>query len=172
MTKVGACGNCGLNPGFGAQAPGAEIEQQTAADIMQVGEPARVSELCEFLCRRGGHEADLLEVGAMHRENRGRPVDHVLIIDEVSPVGRSDLLQHRAALSHDVGDAERSADLDQLTPRDKDSSTLGQRIEGEHQRAGRIVDRESILGSGQLREQGAAMIRSLASGARCKVVLQ
>jgi hypothetical protein len=108
----------------------------------------------------------------MHRQNRGRPVDRVLIIDKVSSVGGTHLLQHRAALSHDVGDAERSADFDQLATRDDDSSTLGQRIEGEHQRAGRIVDRQSILGSGQLREQGAAMIRPLASSARCEVVLQ
>jgi hypothetical protein len=70
-------------------------------------------------------------------------------------VRRADLDQERARLAHDLGDAEASADLDQLTTRD-DHLTSGarERAHCEQRRGGAIVDHERVLRAGELTEQG------------------
>ena len=70
-------------------------------------------------------------------------------IGEMGAVGGADLAQPRAGACHDVGQAERAADLDQLAARDDRLAPVGQRVQRQHQGAGIVVDGERRLGPGQ-----------------------
>ncbi len=55
-------------------------------------------------------------------------------------VGGADFDQFNAAGSHDIGDAEWSANLDQLTTGNQGASPAGQSRQAEHDGTGVIVD--------------------------------
>ena len=66
---------------------------------------------------------------------------------------------------HDVGHAERAADLDQLAARDDDLAAARQRVEHEQHRGGVVVDDGRVLGAGQLAQQAAQVVVALAAPA-------
>ena len=93
-------------------------------------------------------------------------------IAQMGAVGGTDLAQPRAGALHDVGQAERAADLDQLAARDDRLAPGRQRVQCQHQRAGIVVDRERRLGAGQAHEPGGDMVVALAAPAAVEIVFQ
>ena len=57
------------------------------------------------------------------------------------------------ALAHDVGNAERAADLDQLAARDDHFAPVRERVEHEQHGGGVVVDDGRGLGAGQFAQQ-------------------
>ena len=68
-------------------------------------------------------------------------------------IGGADLDEPRAGLPHDVGNAERAADLDQLAARDDDLAPAGERAEHQQHGRGVVVDDGGGFGAGQLAQQ-------------------
>jgi hypothetical protein len=77
-------------------------------------------------------------------------------------VGGADLCQPAASARHDVGHAERTADLDQLAARDNDFAAFSERVQDQQHRRGVVVDQTRILGTGQTPQQTADMVVALA----------
>ena len=84
-------------------------------------------------------------------------------------VGGADLDQLRAGARHDVGHAERAADLDQLAARDDRLAPARERVEHEQHRGGVVVDDGRVLGAGQFAQQAAHMIVALAAPAAAEI---
>ena len=87
-------------------------------------------------------------------------------------VGGADLAQDGAGAGHDVGDAEGTADLDQLAAGDRDLLAQGQRIQHQQHGGGVVVDHGSGLGAGEVAEQGGDMVVALAAAAGGEVEFQ
>ena len=73
---------------------------------------------------------------------------------------------------HDVGHPEGAADLDQLAARDDRLAALRQRVQGEEDGGGVVVDDGGVLGAGQLDEEVAQDRVALAALAAVEVELE
>ena len=113
-----------VNPGFQRfahgrlfrQAVGCQVDEKAAAEILEDRYLMLLGKLCQGLTADRFGETEDAVVAGVHLENqRCLLADRVPIIVEMSLVGRTDFDQLDAADSHDVGDAEGAADLDQLT---------------------------------------------------------
>jgi hypothetical protein len=90
------------------------------------------------------------EIGRVNLEQeRGLPRNGVLVIGKARPVRGPHLYQPGAALRHDVGDPERSADLDELPAADDHFPPPGVGRETEQYGGGVVVDDVGALGAGQ-----------------------
>ncbi len=99
-------------------------------------------------------EAGEAEVARMHlQQESGRRADGALVVREPRPVGRADFDDPGAGGSEDLRDAERTADLHQLAPRDDDLAAGGERSERQEQCRRTVVRHPRGLGAGELREQ-------------------
>ena len=74
--------------------------------------------------------------------------------------------------SHDLGDAEAVADLDELSARDDDLAPAGERGEREHERRSAVVDADRRLGAGQLADERGHVILARAARTRGEVELE
>jgi hypothetical protein len=83
-----------------------------------------------------------------------------------------DLDQLGAALLHDVGDAERAADLDELAARHDHRALRRERRQGEQDRRRAVVHGERRLGAGQSREPALDAGAAIAAPAGVEVELQ
>src|SRR5437667_2133658 len=145
--------------------PSGEVEQQAAAQIEQARDPGAARHGGDVARGHFAREARHPEVGAVHLEEQARRgADGALIVLGVRAVRGSHLDELRARAGHDVGDAERPADLHQLAARHDRVAVAGQAREREQQRAGRVVHDERVLRARELGEQPAAEV--VASAAR------
>ena len=93
-------------------------------------------------------------VGRMNLENHGRiGRNGTLVIGQVCSVGGANLDKLGARRLHNVGNAEATADLDELAAAHDDLFARG--MGGQHQqhRGGIVVDDERILGTGKRADQ-------------------
>src|SRR5207245_3543893 len=98
-----------------------QIEKIAAALIHENGDLAPAAERRHLAEGRLGGEPDDPVVARMHLEDETGPRPYrPLDIRQTRLVRRPDFPEDRAALAHDVGDAEGAADLDQLSPRHDD----------------------------------------------------
>src|SRR5215469_12677697 len=74
------------------------------------------------------------------KQNASVLVDGMFIISDAGPVGSTYLAKNGIRLRHDVANAERSADLDQLAARHDDFSASGQRVQREPHGRSIVVD--------------------------------
>ena len=114
-------------------------------------------------------EAGDFEVRAMHAEQEARAVvDGALVVGDARAVGGADFAQRGLRLRHHVGNAERAADFDQFAAGDDDFAAFGQRVQGEQNGGGVVVDddgRERCAGASLGWQPGPAhMIVEIASG--------
>src|SRR5208282_5267759 len=87
------------------------------------------------------------EVGTMHAEQEaGAVVDCIFVIGGARTGGGGNFAQGCTRLRHHVGDAEGAADFDQLSARDQDFAALGQRVQGEQNGGGVVVDHDRRYG--------------------------
>ena len=123
--------------------------QQARADIEHERHAGLAGELGELGGRRRGREADHAVVRRMHLQDRGgRVLQGGLVVGDTCAVRRSDLDQACAGGTHDVGDPELAADLDQLAARDEHLLALGEHGQRKHERRRTVVHDERGLGIG------------------------
>ena len=79
-----------------------------------------------------------------------------LVVLPVRSVGGADLDEPGARPRHDVGDAERAADLHQLAAGHDRLAVARQGREGDEQRPRRVVHDQRVFGAGELEQQIAA----------------
>ena len=119
---------------------------------------------CQFLDRRLFGESGDLKIGAMHAQQQpGLFIDRPLVVGHPGAVGGAYFAQGGVRLRHDVRDAERSADLDQLSARDDDFSALGQGVERQQDGGCVVVDDDGgdvLCGAGAVTRE--AWIQQLA----------
>ena len=82
----------------------------------------------------------------------------LLVIGKLGLVGGADLDQPRRARGHDVGDAERAADLDQLAARDDDFAAAAENRQRQQHRRGVVVDHQRVLGAGERRDDAGDVV--------------
>ena len=139
---------------LGGEAVGREVDQGAAAEVVDDGDAAAPAEGGELLDPRFFGETDDAVVAVMDAEDGpGRLADGRLVVAEVGLVGRPDLAEDGAARGHDVGHAERTADLDELAARNDDLLAAGERVQDEDGRGGVVVGHGGRLGAGELPEQ-------------------
>jgi len=127
----------------------------------------------ELRRRRLGHEACELEVAAMNLDDdAGVGAERTAVIVDVGAIRGSDLDESRAALAHDLGDAEAATDLDQLAARDDRVASVGKRVEYQHERRRAVVDHERILGARQLPQKSGAVGVARSTRAASDIVLE
>src|SRR5581483_6610209 len=95
-----------------------------------------------------------------------RVLERALVVTEMRLVRRPDLDEARARLSHDVGDPEAPADLDELTERDDDASPRGEGGEGDERRRGVVVDDGRRGRAGHLAEESGDRLLAAVALAR------
>src|SRR5882672_10003251 len=79
----------------------------------------------------------------MYAQQQSRAlVDGFLVVGDAGAISGANLAQDRARLSHDVGYAERSADLDQLSARDDDLAAFSQSVQRQQDGGSIVVDHD------------------------------
>ncbi len=95
----------------------------------------------------GGEPPDDVVAGMHLHDQGGLRADRGGVVVEVRPVRRADLAQPASRAGHDVGHAERAADLDQLAAGDRHLLAERQGIEGQQDGGGVVVDGGRGLGA-------------------------
>ena len=79
------------------------------------------------------------------------------------PIGGANLTQHGPGTCHDIGDAERSADLDQLAARYGHLPPQRQRVQDQQHGSRIVVDHGCRLGPGDVAQQAGHVLVPLAA---------
>ena len=105
------------------------------------------------------------------KDRAGARGDRAGVVARVGPIRRPDLDQFRARASQDVGDAEATTDLDELTARDDDLLARRERGERKQDGGGVVVHHAAVLGLGQVGDEPARVTVSLPPLSGDEVVL-
>ena len=142
------------NRGLVGKPVGAQVDERPRAQILHHGNSPLPSEPGQLARGDLGRESHHPVVGGVNLEEQGRVrSDGLGVVAQVRPVGGAHLAQAGPAAQHDVGDAELAADLDQLSPRHHHLAAAGQRLQGEQDGGGVVVDDERVLGARQAPEE-------------------
>jgi hypothetical protein len=87
------------------------------------------------------------------QQERGLGPDRLRVVVQVRPVRGPHFTEDGSASEHDVGDPELAADLDQLTAGDQDFLAMSERLQGEEDGGGVVVDDQRVLGAGEAPEE-------------------
>ena len=131
-----------------------EVDQGAGAHVVDDGQPAVVAQADKFVQRHFGGEAEDLVVARMDAEDGGGVLgDRPLVVTEMGLVRRAHLDELHAGGGHDLGQAERAADLDQLPAGDDHLAAGRHGVEHDRRGGGVVVDHGGRLGAGQLPQQ-------------------
>jgi hypothetical protein len=109
----------------------------------------------------------------VHLQEQGGPRgQRATVILDPGSVRGPDLDELGAGSRQDVGQAELTADLDQLAPRDEHLATPRERGERQHEGRGVVVHDERVLGAGERGEQELRARRAPSTLAGAPVHLQ
>ena len=109
----------------------------------------------------------------MHLQDHGRVGrDRSHVVGKVRLVRGADFHHSGVRLRHDVGDAERPADLDELAARDDSFVTCGEFGEHHHDCCGVVVHSNCGLGAGERADELLAVGMARAASHRVGVVFQ
>ena len=152
--------------GLVRQAPGLEIDQRAAAEILDQRQPLLARQRHQLGRRhRLGEAFDGVVRGMDLHDRRGVGTDRRGVVLEMRAIGGADLDQSAAGAGHDVGNAEGAADLDQLAARDDDLAPVGQRVQHQQHGGSVVVDGGRGLGAGEPQQPGGDVIVTLAARA-------
>jgi len=121
------------------------VEQRQA---VLVGERGQRGQL-----RTGGEALDPVVGGVDGEDGAARPAERLGVVVQVGAVGGADLDQRDPGGLHDRGQAELTADLDQLATRHHHFTATRQAAEGQQQRPGRVVGDQRRRRPGRLAQQ-------------------
>ena len=131
-----------------------EVDEHAGALVLHDRHAVHGAEVDEVGERDLVGEADDAVVARVHLEHQpGVCGQRALVVREVRLVRRADLDHPGAGLGHDVGDAERAADLDELPAGDDRLAAARERRDAEHDGGGVVVDRHRGLGAGEPAQQ-------------------
>ena len=150
-----------------------QIHQRAAAQVHHEWQPPGVRKRREFLL--GHHRGETLDrvVAGVHlHEQRTARADGLLEIGEMGAIGGADLAQAAARARHDRGNAERSADFDELAARDDHLLARRERSEHQQYRGGVVVHHRGGLSAGEFGEQRFDMGVAVATHPGCELVLE
>ena len=160
------------------QAPGLEIDQSAAAEVLDHRQPLLACQRHQLGGRnRLGEALHGVVRGVDLHDRRGVGADRGGVIPEMRAVGGANLDQAAAGACHDVGNAEGAADLNQLAARHDHLATppllsAGQGAQRQQHRAGIVVDGGGSLRPGQSAKPGRDVIVALAATAVVQLVFQ
>ncbi len=99
------------------------------------------------------------EIARVDLEDQGRSLSHgPLVIAPVRPVRGSHFPEDGAAFFHDLGNAELSADLDELAPGNHRLPSFRQRVQDEKNGGGVVVHHEGVLRPREGAQKGADVV--------------
>jgi hypothetical protein len=169
---IGAIGDRAPGRRLPGQAPRCEVDHEAAAEIVDERNAGFGRDGRQVARGNVPHEPVHREIRPVHFDDRsGRGGQRATIVVEMRAVRRAHLDEPDVSLRHDVGNAERSADLDQLTARDEYITSRRECPDGEEQRRCTVVDHERVGCSRQLREQLTYATMPRAALARRKIEL-
>ena len=118
------------------------------------GPKGGVDQRCEFVASWRMGETDDLVIARMAFQKDGRVrIDGLCVVLRACLVCRADFPENRAALLNDIGQTERSADLDQFTSRCDHFPALRGGHKAEEDRRGAIVHNQSGFSTGKLADE-------------------
>ena len=86
----------------------------------------------------------------MHPQQQRRVLGNGLgIVPQMRFIGRAHLAQDGATATHDIGDTELPADLDELPSRHNDLSSRRQGLQGQEDRRRIVIHHQRGLGPGE-----------------------
>jgi hypothetical protein len=106
------------------------------------------------------------------QEGPGPLSDRRLVVGESGPVRGAHLAEDRSSLDDDLGDAEPSADLDELGAGDDDLAARGEGGQDEQHRPRVVVDHDRVLGAAERRGKPPEVIVPGAAAPGLEVVLE
>ena len=119
------------NARFAAHANRIQIKQSAAAEVFNKRDASFLCQCNQILNSRLLCKSGDLEIRAVHAQNQPSPlVEGALVIRDASAIRSTHFAQDGVGFCHDVGNAERAADFNQLAARDDDLAAVSQRIEG------------------------------------------
>ena len=153
-----------------------EVGERAAAEVLDQRHARLVGQLRQ-LGQLGLRDEPLhAEVAAMHAQDRAHVlavlVQRLGVVLQIRAIGGAHLHQRRARELHDLGHAERAADLHQLAARDDDLLARGDPGQRQQDRGGAVVDRQRRLGARQARDPALDADAAVAALALLQVVLQ
>ncbi len=173
VTRFGAGGDRLPRRRLGGQPPARQVDQRAAAEVDHERHAALAAERGQLGLGDAGGEALHRVVAGVHlHQQRAARAERLGVVAQVGAVGGADLDQLRAGPPHDVRDAERAADLDQLAARHRHLLPRRQRVEEQEHRGGVVVDGGRRLGAGQLAQQPFEVVVAVAAAAGGDVVLE
>lgn len=151
----------------------AEIDECAAAEILE-------NRNSVVACK--GHQAAEIDAGCktddpiitgVHFEEQTRTfADRLLVVRQVRSIRGPDFPEADAAFRHDVGDAERAANLDEFATRHHDLFAFCKRIQRDEERGGIIVDDRGGLRAGEVSRKLLNQCFSLPALTAGKVVFE
>ena len=98
--------------------------------------------------------------------------DRALVVRRVRAIGRAHFFENRATPGHDLRNPERAANLNQLAARDDHFLAARERVQGQEDRGGVVVDDGGRFGTGEIDEKLFDHLLTPAAFAEIEVVLQ
>jgi hypothetical protein len=133
-----------------------EIDQHATAQIDDERDAVLMRELSEVgFGHRRGEPLNRVIAGVHLHDGGGARGERFGEILEMRAVGGADFDQFDAGALHDVGDAKRAADFDQLAARHQHflfAALRAQRVECEIHRGGVVVDHHRAVAAGEPRD--------------------
>ena len=155
------------------QAVLAQVDERAAPKIFHHRNAVRLADRHKLGERHfGGKADDAVVAGVDLQEQRGLVGDRLLVIRRMRAVRRPDLLEHGAALGHDLRNPEGAADLNQLAARDDHFLAVRERVERQQHGGGVVVDHGGGLGAGERLKKRLDDIFSFAALALLEVVFE
>ncbi len=156
--------------GLARQSIGAQVDQRAAAQIDRKRHAPLARERGELFEFDAVREAlDRVVAGVDFHQQRAARAERFLVVAQMRAVGGADLDQFRPGARHDVGNAERAADLDQFAARHDHFAARRER--GEHQQHRRriVVDDGCSLRASELAQQVVDQVVAVAARAAVEI---
>ena len=171
--EVDAFGERFVDGRFMRQAVTHEVDQGARTEVVYKGQPVFTGQLTQILPGNRIGEAAHLVVTRMHlHQQRGTFIDRVFVVAQMRAIGGSGFAEDAIGALHDLGHAERAADLHEFAAGNHDFAPGGQRIEHEQHGGGIVVDHGGGFSAGQFAKRRFEMMVAVAAMSRLKIVFQ
>jgi hypothetical protein len=144
-----------------------QVHERAAAQVFDERDAVALRECCQLGQLGLADEPLHAEIAAMHTQDRAHLAamarKRALVVAQVRAVRGPHLDQLAAAHLHDLGHAERAADLHQLAARDQHLAALGECRQHEQDRGSTVVHDARRLGAREPREPTLAAQAAVAT---------
>ena len=171
--QVGASSHGLLHGDLARQPPAGQVHQSATAQVHGHGQAGLVRDAGHLgLGHAAGKALHRIVAGVDLHEHGGARGDGVGVVGRMGAVGGAHLHQLGAGARHDVRDAEGTADLDQLAPRDHHLLAACQAVEHQQHAGGVVVHDGGVFGASQFAQPAAHQVVAIAAPAAVQVKFQ